>query len=135
MDFLHLKIITPKKIVLEKEVVSLTLPSAQGEITLLPKHTNLFALLIEGIVTLRTEKDEEYLAIGGGYIEINKQGVNLLVSRAYHQDEIDEKVTEKAISDAKNLLVEAKDRLTRKEAGAILRRSLIDQKLLRRRKR
>lgn len=135
MNVLHLKIITPKKIVFEKDVVSLTVPSAQGELTLLPKHTNLFALLIEGIVTIRTEKEEEYLAIGGGYVEINKESVHLLASRAYKQDEIDEKLTQQAIVDAEKLITESKDTLSRKEASAMLRRSLIDQKLLRRKKR
>ena len=46
---LHLKIITPRKVVHKEEVKSVTLPSAEGEITILPKHVPLFSLLQEGI--------------------------------------------------------------------------------------
>ena len=42
---LHLKIITPKKVVLEHEVRSVTAPGADGEFTVLPRHTKLFSLL------------------------------------------------------------------------------------------
>ena len=53
MNTLKLKIITPKKIALEEEVLSVTAPSEEGEITVLPHHVNLFTLLVEGIVKIK----------------------------------------------------------------------------------
>ena len=135
MTALHLKIITPKKVVLEKEILSITLPTEEGEITILPRHANLFAILKEGIVKIKYDGNEDYLAIGGGYLETDGKMVNVLVSRAYGQDEIDEKMIEEAKEQAKKLLEQAKTDDQRQQAVALLRRSLIDSKLIKKRKR
>lgn len=132
---LNLKIITPKKIVLEDEVDSVTAPTADGEVTILSHHENLFSMLNEGIIKIKKKGQEQYYASGGGYIETNGENLHVLVSRAYHQDEIDEKLTEKAIAEAGAVLQKSKDQKERIEATALLRRSLIDMKLLKRRKR
>lgn len=131
---LKLKIITPQKIVMEEDVESVTVPSSDGEITILPHHTNLFSLLIEGIVTIRKESEEDYLSIGGGYAETNGKDLRILVSRAYGQNEIDNKLTEQAIENAKKILSESKDNNERINASSVLRRSLIDSKLIKKRK-
>ena len=93
MSVLHLKIITPKKVALEKDIIQITVPSSSGEITILPHHSNLFTLLVEGIIRYKTKDEEEYLAIGGGYLETDGEIVELLVTRAYGQDAIDKKKT------------------------------------------
>ncbi len=133
MKSFHLKIITPEKIALEREADSVTVPSAEGEITILARHTNLFSLLNEGIVKIKKDLQEDFLAIGGGYVETNGEEVNILVSRAYHQDEIDKELSEKAVEEAKKILTSSADLKERQEAGAILRRSLVALKLLKKR--
>lgn len=135
MNTIHLKVITPKKVVREQDVVSVTVPAADGEITILAHHVNLFSLLKEGIITVRHDNIEDYMAIGGGYIETDGKNLNILVSRAYGQDEIDEKMTAKAIEDAQKLITEAKSDEERADATAVLRRSVIDMKLIKRKKR
>ncbi len=132
---LHLKIITPKKIVHEEDVSSITVPSAEGELTILPRHAHLFCMLKEGILTYRGEGVDDSLAIGGGYLETDGKEVRVLVSRAYGQDEIDEKLTQEAIANAEKLLAQTKDTNERREATAVMRRALIDMKLIKRRKR
>ncbi|NMB83703.1 ATP synthase F1 subunit epsilon [Candidatus Roizmanbacteria bacterium] len=135
MEILQLRVITPKKVVLEDKALSVSVPALDGEITVLPRHTNLFTLLSEGVVRIKRQSgSEEMLAIGGGYLQTDGESVNVLVSRAYGQDQIDEEMTKKAIDDAKNILKEAKDIRQRQEATAVLRRSIIDLKLVRRRK-
>jgi F-type H+-transporting ATPase subunit epsilon len=135
MDTLHLKIITPKKIVLEKDILSITLPTEEGEITILPHHVNLFSILKEGIIKIKYNEEEDYFAIGGGYLETDGREVNVLVSRAYGQDEIDEKMIEEAKENAQKILSQAKTDIERQQAAALLRRSLINSKLLRKKRR
>ncbi len=132
---LHLSVITPKKIVLEEDVDQVTAPSAEGEITVLPRHSNLFSLLKEGIITIKTKQKEESIAIGAGYLQTDGTKIRILVSRAYGQDEIDEKLTEKALAEARAILAKSKDTNERRDATALLRRSTIDLKLLKRRRR
>lgn len=135
MPNLQLKIITPRKVVLEEEISSITLPTADGEITVLPRHANLFSLLKEGVITIRKNGQEDHFAIGGGFLETDGVEINLLVSRAYGQSEIDEKLTKKALQDAEKLVKEAKSEAQRHAAAALLRRSIVDIKLLRKYKR
>lgn len=132
---LHLRIITPKKVVLEQDVDSVTAPGADGEFTVLPEHSKLFSLLKEGIVMIKSGKNEDFLAIGSGYLETDGSELTILVARAYGQDEIDVKITEEAIKSAQTLVARAKDRVERETATMLLRRSIIDQKLLKKRRR
>lgn len=131
---LHLKVISPAKVVLEEDVEWVTAPSAEGEITILPKHERIFALLQDGIIKIKSKDKEEYMAVGGGYVETDGKEVHILVSRAHKQDEIDEVLTQAALDEARLLLKNAKDTTQRLEAAAVLRRSIIDLKLLRRRR-
>lgn len=133
---IHLKIITPQKVALEDDVLSVTAPSMQGEITILPSHANLFSLLKEGIIKVKMPvSGEKYLAIAGGYLETDGDEISILVSRAYGQDEIDSEQTQKAIEEAKMVLEKSKDESQRQQATSILRRSIINMKLIKRRKR
>lgn len=135
MAKLHLKVITPKKIVLDEEVNAITVTTVEGEITVLPKHEPLLSLLTEGIMHIKKEGDEEYLAIGGGYLETDGSVLQILVSRAYGQNEIDQQLTQKAMEDAKKIIAETKNKSELVEANAVLRRSMLDLKLLKLRKR
>lgn len=130
MNTLNLKIITPKKVVLEDQVLSVTAPGAEGELTVLPRHVPLFAVLKEGIVTIKSDKNESYFSIGGGYIETDGKEIHLLVSRAFGQNEIDEKEIVEAKAKAERLLRDTKDESERQQAMQTLRRSLVDMKLL-----
>lgn len=129
-----LRIITPKKVVYEEEVISVTAPSASGEITILQKHVPLFSLLKEGAIKVKKENDETFFSIGGGYLETNRKETNILVSRAYHQDEIDEELVKKAKESAEKLVKESKTKEERHEAMMSLHRSLIDLKVLKHRR-
>ncbi len=135
MATLRLRIITPKKVVIDEEINALTVPGSEGELTILPRHMNLFCMLTEGVVKIKKGQNEDYLAIGGGYLETDGKSANVLVSRAYHQEEINQEMTEKALKEAEKLLKEAKDEKTRHEALSSYRRSVIDLKLLKKRKR
>jgi len=131
---LHLKIITPKKVVLEEEVRSVTVPTASGEITVLPKHEKLFSIITEGIIKIKKGEDEDYLSIGAGYLETDGKELNILVSRAYGQSEIDEEMINKAQNEAKKILSQPASEQERSEAIAMMRRAVIDSKLLKKKK-
>jgi len=130
MAHLNLKIISPKKVVLEKEVDSVTVPAYDGEITILPHHINLISLLNEGIIKIKANNQEEFYAIGGGYLQTDGTEVIVLVSRAYGQDEINEKIINEGKAKAQQLLQTAKDQKEKEEALALYKRILIQDRLL-----
>lgn len=127
---LLLKIITPKKLVFEGDVDSVTVPTVEGEITVLQKHANLLSLLKEGVVTIKKSNVNDYLSIGGGYIQTNGKTIHLLVSRAYGQEELNEERLKEAIKSAQSIVKNTKDKQEREAALSNIRRSLLDMKLL-----
>jgi len=132
---IKLKILTPRKAVLSKDIDSISLPTPDGEITVLPHHANLFTLLTEGIIKINAKGDQDDLAIGGGYAETDGQEIHVLVSKAYGQKEVDEALTQKAVLDAQKILKTTRSEKERQEAASILKRSLIDIRLLKRKRR
>lgn len=130
MKEIKLRIITPKKIVLETEISSATLPAATGEVTILPEHVPYFALLNEGLITIKSKTDESFFSIGSGYVETDGKSINILVSRAYGQDELNEDEILHAKKEAEKLVSIAKTDIERQQALQLLRRSVINIKLL-----
>ena len=131
---LNLEIVTPERIAYTNEIDMVSVPSVLGTMGILPKHTPLFAALTEGEVKIKKGSEEIYLAIGGGFVEITKSKVMILVTRAVHFRELNEAEILKAKQQALEAL---KTKPTGKElsvAQSLLRQSLVDLKILRRRK-
>ncbi len=127
---MNLQIITPQKITFEGEVTAITVPSTSGEITILKNHEALFTMLNAGVIKINKSGPDEFLAIGGGYLETNKEKTILVVSRAYGQDEIDAGEIKRAQEDADRNLKSAVTETERQQALEVFRRSAIDAKLL-----
>src|SRR3990167_3773829 len=104
MAKLKVRIITPQKTVVEREAESVTAPTTEGEISVLPHHAKLLTTLSEGIVTIREGSSVDYLAVGGGFLETDGGELRIIVSRAYGQGDIDEKQAQAAIEHAKKLM-------------------------------
>ena len=76
---------------------------------------------------------EYYLAIGEGFMEVTKTGVSILVTRAFHAHELNEAEIKKAQTAAREMLTKTIPALDRAAAQAILRRSMLELKVLHRR--
>lgn len=132
MNTLSLEIITPAKIAYTNDnVLSVNVPGVDGYLGILPNHTPLFAKLTEGEIKITSSKEEVYLSIGGGFIEVNKNKVTVLVTRAVHADQINEKEALEAKQRAEELLKAKPTGEALLEAQALYRRSIVDLKLLR----
>jgi len=87
---IQLKIVTPEKTILEKEIISATLPTGVGQITILPNHRSYIASIIPGELIFKLEKEEELLlAISGGFIEFHENKLVILADTAERAEEID----------------------------------------------
>lgn len=131
---LHLNIITPDRITFSDDVTMVTVPGTEGEMGILPRHQSIFAQLTEGEIKIQQGSKEEYLAIGGGFIEVHNNTVDILVTRAVYADELNEQEILKAQEQAKKALESDVSDLERHHAQQLFRRSLVDLKILRRRK-
>ncbi len=114
------KIITPEKTVLQKQIDSLTCPTAEGEITILPKHIPLVGLIRHGELTVRIGQDAEYYAVSGGFVEVRPGSeVVILADTAEHAREIDVQRAEAARKAAEESMRERTNKLSMEEYVAL----------------
>ena len=89
MADLHLEIVTPEKKVFDDAVDVVTIPTASGEVGILPNHAPLISTLKPGILSYTTRGATEKMVIAGGFIEVNTNKVSILADVAERPDEID----------------------------------------------
>lgn len=89
MADLHLEIVTPEKKVFDEAVDVVTIPTASGEVGILPNHAPLISTLKPGILSYTTRGATEKMVIAGGFIEVNSNKVSILADVAERPDEID----------------------------------------------
>jgi len=111
MAKIKFKIVTPEKIVFQKEIDQLTLPTQTGQITILPDHIPLLSALQAGEMIIKNEREKIPLAISGGFVEVKPNSeVVVLTETAEHALEIDEARAEEAKKRAEALLKDAKNK-------------------------
>ena len=101
---LSFSVVTPEGTVVEAEAASVTLPTADGEITVLPSHIPLVSVLKPGVATFRTEKDEQHLAVSGGFAQVSATSVIVLADTAERADNIDTVRAEQARKQAEEAM-------------------------------
>lgn len=100
---LQLKIITPERIVLEELVDLVTLPTTEGEITILPDHIPLISTLASGDVVAKVNGELIPMAVSGGFIEVADNVVKVLADFAEHVSEITDDAVERAKARAEEI--------------------------------
>lgn len=133
MQFL-LEIITPQRLAYSEQIDSVTVPTSRGLIGVMAHHEPLFSALTDGEIKVIKNDKETYIAIGGGFMEVTHEKVSILVSRAMHAHELNEAEIKKAQTAAKEIIAKKVKGEEREAAQMILRRSLMELKVLRRRR-
>lgn len=134
---LRFELTTPERIVLKDEFDSATIPTLDGEITVLPGHIPLVSSLAPGMITVRKDGDESYLAVSGGFIEVQPgSAVIILADTAERADELDLQKVEEARERARSLLLEKRqiDDVSSAAAVAALERELARIKVIHKRR-
>lgn len=106
MAAFRLRITTPERVLFEGEVSQVSLPTPQGEITVLPHHIPLVSLLAAGELRYHAKEEIHHLAVSGGFIEMRGETLTVLADTAERADEIDEVRAEEARKRAEALMQE-----------------------------
>ncbi len=84
------EIATPERVVLKEEILQVTVPTEEGEITVLPKHSPLVSVLKPGVLELKKLDGEvEIISVSGGFVEVLLNKVIILADTAERAEEID----------------------------------------------
>jgi len=99
------EIVTPEKVVLKEIVKRVTVPTREGEITILPNHIPIVNILASGVIELEKENGEIVItSVSGGFIEVFHNKVVILADFADRAEEIDEDEAQKARARAEESL-------------------------------
>ena len=129
---MNLKLVTLGGVKLDETVYSVTIPTIDGEISVLPSHEPLVTVARNGVITVRRTKEtqeEEFFAISGGVVEIDQTGVRILVDEADHGDDIIEAETQAALERAITARDNADDQIEREKAKQLIDRHLVRLKV------
>lgn len=134
MTKLSLEVITPTKIVLKEEADEITVTTADGEISILPGHVDLFTKLVPTEMVIRNGDKTDYFAITGGFLEVSKNQVNILADYAVRAQDIEVAKVREAQERAEKLMKNKEENKEFIVAEAELRKSLLQLKVARKHK-
>lgn len=131
---MDLQLITLAGVKLDEPVYEVMLPTTSGEIAVFPGHEPLVTVARTGVIAVRRNKQDsddklEYFAITGGVVEVNPQGVRVLVDEAEHGSDIVEAESKAALERAIKLRDTAKTQVELDEAHALVDRHMVRLKV------
>ena len=107
----NLEIISPEKIILSEKVNSVTIPSFEGEMTILLDHIPLITFLRPGILRIEGSKESKYF-VEEGTVEFSNNTLIVLSSTIIPLENVKGENISKMIEASKTLL--AKENLSDK---------------------
>ena len=86
---LNLEIVTPERKVVDETVDSVKVPTAEGEIGILPNHAPLVSTLKSGVLKYSKGGSTDEMVISGGFVDVNADKVSILADVVERSHEID----------------------------------------------
>lgn len=120
---IRLRIVTPKKIMLDKEVDLVIVRGQEGDLGIMKGHAPLTTGLAIGILKIHNDEQIMFAALYGGFVEVNPQMVTILTDNAEWGKDIDKNRAEKAKERAEKYLSDSNYDSVRAEIA--LKKSLI----------
>ncbi len=101
-DF-EIEIISPEKVLMSDKTFSVTIPSYEGDMTILPDHISLTTFLRPGVVIV-SGKDQIKFFLEEGTVEFSKNKLSILSSTIIEISKLSKDNISKMINDTKELL-------------------------------
>ena len=117
---LHFELVSPARLLFSGDVVSVQIPGAEGEMTILPGHAPVLSTLKPGVVTIQKDTGTDKIFVRGGFAEVNAQGLTLLAETAIPYADLDGAAIARQIKDAEEDVADAKTDTARAKAAEAL---------------
>ncbi len=102
-DNFNIEIVSPEKKLLTEKVSSATIPSFEGEMTILSNHIPLITFLRPGILKINGSKEIQYF-LEEGTVEFSNNNLTILSSTIIEVSALSSEKISKMIEDGKNQL-------------------------------
>jgi F-type H+-transporting ATPase subunit epsilon len=103
---LTLDIVTPEARVYSDTIDTVVIPTSEGEVGILPGHIPLVAQVQDGELRVTKNGQTQFLAVGGGFVQVDGDHVSILAENAINEEKIDENAVEAALKRAEAQLKE-----------------------------
>jgi F-type H+-transporting ATPase subunit epsilon len=123
MKFLF-ELVTPERKVMSEEVDMIMARAVDGDIGILANHAPLVTSIDISQLLIKKDGKEQYVAVGGGVLEVSKEKTVLLADTAEFPHEIDIKRAEEAKKRAELRLEQRSGEINVKRAEVALRKAL-----------
>ena len=134
MNAFKLKLIAPDGVKYEETATEITLPTRDGQISILPGHMPLITLLKPGEIIIKNGAKVHELATEGGVAEISQDLVKILADTAEDAGNLNELKIVEAKKAAEHRLATAKDGVEFADASAALEKQVAKLNFLTKRK-
>jgi F-type H+-transporting ATPase subunit epsilon len=106
---LTLEIVTPEARVYADTIDTVVIPTVEGEVGILPGHIPLLTQIEHGELRVTKNGATQWLAVSGGFAEVEGDHVRVLAEHAITEEKIDEHAVEAALRRAEQEMKDAKD--------------------------
>ena len=124
MKTVTVSIVTPDGPVYDSEVEMVIAKTTSGEIGVLAGHIPMVAPLAISVVKLKNGGKNEFVAVGGGFIEVRPDKISILAPSAEVAESIDVQRAKEALKRAESRLQSKQDTVDFKRAELALKRAL-----------
>ncbi|MBI4836070.1 MAG: ATP synthase F1 subunit epsilon [Candidatus Abawacabacteria bacterium] len=131
---MNLHILAIDETIYEGATTSISIPTEEGIMTVLPHHQPIVALLITGIVSIHTSQETKEFFIGGGFLEVKDDTVYILADTAENLAQTNQEQAELAYKQADEELSSVQTAEETMYAKGELMKSLTRLKIINRRK-
>ncbi len=108
--YFKFEVVSPERVVLKTTARQVSIPTTEGEITILPLHVPLVSLLASGVIEVVLENGErDIMAVSGGLLEVLADKVVVLADSAERAEELDDTVIAEAHKRAETLKEQARN--------------------------
>ena len=98
----NIEIISPEKKLFAEKGKSVTIPSFEGEMTILPDHISIITFLRPGVININENKKKYF--VEGGTVEFSKNNLTILSSTIIELDSLSKDVISSMLEDSKKEL-------------------------------
>ena len=113
---MKLEIVTPEDKIYSDDVNMVTLPGKEGQMGIFPNHVPLMTQVAAGEILAQKGSEQQYLAVGEGFVQITPDKISVLTDMAVTEDNIDEAKAEEAKKQAEARL---QDKLSDEELATV----------------
>lgn len=100
-DTMQFDLVSPERQLASMQATSVSVPGAEGNMTVMPGHTPVITTLRPGRVLVSSpEGDAEYV-VTGGFAEIGNDGISVLAERAVPRGEMSQEEFQSMVDEAK----------------------------------